>query len=805
MNNQNLKYRLLADLLTTLEAEEFSFGVGKHLELQELMAKLPDDVEAENLKTILSPLFAKSKQDQAAFYKIFDQSLARAKAKTWQPTPSTAEESASVKEIKRWQNLFTALVSILLLGLAGLLYQRINGSEPPRMPPPFTHAFEVAAGEEYHFSLSDFYEQKDPAELLLTDTSRVLHVSFADGQTIDTDSLFGTYQIDSLGNFSLQVVDSLGIFKKSITVVAHYHVGNDTTYFEPYATRSEDIKIVVDSVDTVSSEPDTLALLPLPYPKNLNNLFPEPTPEWILFFNKYYLLIKFGLIFLMLALLGVWQRWYAARQQQIIVDIQSKTDPPLLWNIHIPNITQLAQDENYFKVLNQMRQRTNDDHYVLNIPKTVQKTIERAGIVDFQYEYKTRPPEYLLLIDRQSSKNHRAHLYDYLFQSFKENEVYVERFFYEGDIRLCWNETYPNGIKLQDMQSLYRDRRLIIVGTGYQLLSPVSGQLMKWTQLFETWSNKAILSPQPSKGWGGRESELAKKFILLPASIPSLTTMVDKMEAVDPDEIKTKITEDFNEPLQFKGDLIQTLHYYFSKKKNGKVVDDRMVKWIAACAIYPTLHWDLTMYLGKELSTEENNLMTVKNVMALTRLPWFIEGKIPEQARLELLEYLPEETERQLRESLQRLFNTLPMPPENSVAYADARMHVALNDYLLEKDPNLKKEIQNNLRAGTEVDVTTLKYLEGERSPKDFVVDPTDTTLANGAKGIKAKSVNYSATTRANPNVLIGLKAKMKSSFDDLEASGFADPAIDYTIFAQYSNTHYMPIWMQALDAPAKA
>lgn len=727
MNQQTLKYQLLADLLATLEAEEFPIGVGKHLELQQLYSRLPEDLEPEEMKTLLAPIFAKNKQDQAFFYEVFDQSLSRVNAKTWQPTDQPI--SPILPKKSKWEIITKILGLFLLLLAAWLAYLRFFDPELVT-PAPCNQYLSVEPDSMYVLNLLDSLAESDELrrEMILDESPDF--VSFLNGETVGEIPEIGNYQIDSNGVFTIKTKEDFEASEEvfTVTAIAKYKLGTDTTNF--ILRQKKETKPEVK--EPTPPEREELSLKPHPFPKILP--FPNQPPLWVSYFDQYKYWIKPILIFLLYALFGAYLNWWSERQQRIIADIQSKNDPPLLWNIKIPNISKINLNEDYFKVLQLMRQRTSVDHYVLNIPKTIDKTIEKGGIIDFQYQHKTRPPEYLLLIDRQSSKNHRAYLYDYLFESFKDNEVFIERFFFEGDIRLCWNEYYPNGIKLQDLQQTFRDARLIIVGSGYQLLNPVTGKLAKWTRVFDNWADKAILSPRPTKNWGAREKQLLQKFILLPASVESLTAMVDKMEAIDPDEIKTKINDEVNEPIEFRGGLIETLQHYFSIKKSGEPNDESLIHWIAACAIYPTLHWDLTMYLGQELSTEDNNLLTFDHIHQLTRLPWFVEGKIPEQARLELLEYLPEEIEIQVRKSLRDLFDTIPPPDENSVAYADSRINISLNKYLLEKNNLLKTEIEQYAKAGADIDVTMLKYLEGEKSPKDFEVDSNLRKYAEGEK-----------------------------------------------------------------------
>lgn len=729
MNQQSLKYQLLADLIATLEREEFSIGVGKHLELQQLLAMIPESVEVEDMKTLLAPIFAKNKHDQEFFYELFDQSFERVKAKTWEPSNVSTVDVFPKKN--KWEIITQLLGGLLLLIASILIFIRISGDDPLILPTPCQQFLEVEPDSIYQIDLLNDEAKKDEQRERLINNHPLEFVSFLNGETIGEIPELGNFQIDSLGNFSIKTNNK---FTKSdtsysITAIAKYKLGTDTTHFN--ISPKKVISETSSTNETKEPEQTGLVLREHPYPKVLP--FVEQPSLWYLFYNKHKYWVKPLLIFLLFALFGAFFNWREEKQHRIIADIQSKNNPPLLWNIQIPNISRISLNEDYFKVLQLMRQRTNDDHFVLSIPKTIEKTIEKGGIIDFQYQYKTRPPEYLLLIDRQSSKNHRAYLYNYLFEAFKANEVYIERFYYEGDIRLCWNEHFPNGIKLHDLQQTFRDARLIIVGSGYQLLNPVSGKLAKWTRVFDNWTNKAILTPRPTKSWASRESQLKEKFILLPASVPSLTTMVDKMEAIDPDEIKVNIGDEVNEPIEFRGNLIDTLKYYFAEKKDGQI-DESLVHWIAGCAIYPSLHWDLTMYLGQELSTEQNNLLSFDKIQQLTRLPWFIEGKIPEQARLELLEYLPEEIELKLRKSLRDLFDSIPPPDENSVAYADARINISLNKYLLEKRNLDKEEVTSYAMAGADIDITMLKYLEGEKSPKDFEVDPNLRKYAEGKK-----------------------------------------------------------------------
>ena len=80
MSQAHLKYQLIAELLSLLEKERFRFGVDRHLKLQELWSKLPEDMPVEQLKQTLCPAIATNEQQQNLFYELFDEAWERVQA-----------------------------------------------------------------------------------------------------------------------------------------------------------------------------------------------------------------------------------------------------------------------------------------------------------------------------------------------------------------------------------------------------------------------------------------------------------------------------------------------------------------------------------------------------------------------------------------------------------------------------------------------------------------------------------------------------------------------------------------------------
>jgi hypothetical protein len=491
----------------------------------------------------------------------------------------------------------------------------------------------------------------------------------------------------------------------------------------------------------------------LPHDTDISRLEIEPPTPFAAFLLRYQWWFKAAFLLGLALLFYAVLRWRENRRRRLIAEPESRTRPPYVWNIVIEGLPPPAMNEDWQTALNRLRRRTAEEHYYLDLPATVRATIARGGFADFRYAQHTRPPEYLMLIDRQGAANHRAQLFDELYRSFRDNEVLVERFFFEGDVRLCWNEAHPDGVGLSELQQRYPASRLLVVSNGFALLSPLTGKLAKWSGVFTRWKERSLLSPVPSGAWGRREERLRGLFTVLPASLQSLSFLIEQFDAgedADFSDWREKITDAPVRPIAMEGGLIDTLRRFFGEET---------LQWIAACAVYPTLHYDLTRYLGSLLSTAERPLASFGGLAELARLPWFAEGRIPQAARAALLDYL----ERghpglllRIREALHGLLQK-NSPPPDSAAWEEHRMAMALNEWLFTKDARRKKELEREIAAlleqGVEADFTVVKYLDRERSPLDFVVPDAwkKYLYKGGRKGLGLRGLWKDALYRAAP------------------------------------------------------
>jgi len=351
-----------------------------------------------------------------------------------------------------------------------------------------------------------------------------------------------------------------------------------------------------------------------------------------------------------------------------------------------------------------MRQRLESDVQIPDMDKTVRETIASAGFPKFCYKSLTKPPEYLILIDLPTHRDHYASLADQIAAALKSEDIFVKRYFYENSPQICFEELTQERVYLSDLQTKFSDSRLIIFGNGEELLDPVSGQSEAWTEIFHIWQDKAILTPERPQRWGMREITLAEQFIVLPDTSEGLIELARHFDAESVPDLKKWHEEDAKPDIQEdKLDDITALKNYLGEDA---------FQWLCACAVYPELNWNLTLYLGMT----DKNWLTEDNLLKLIRLPWFRKGVMPDTLRWELIMSLDKEKNKEIRKEIIRILEKSP-PPKDSYAYNQYSLNLAMQKWMLgKKSRKEKQEILKKLRQADEKEViqdyTFLRFLE---------------------------------------------------------------------------------------------
>ena len=402
----------------------------------------------------------------------------------------------------------------------------------------------------------------------------------------------------------------------------------------------------------------------------------------------------------------------AERSAAYTVDIEQCTEPPYVWRIAADEDVLIAEGSEHGRTLAWLRSREASDLRFLDWPTTLRATIAQAGMPALRYRARTRTVEYLLLVERFSADDHRALLFDHLYQNLRSQDVLIERYFHDGDPRHCYNERHPNGISLRELHYRHVHARLLYMGNGYRLLDHETGQPADWAKnTLLGWNTRMLLTPLARHGWGLREFQLKSLFILLPAAWEALRYAA---EYPQPDQALryTELPDYVRAAAEWPQAPIDAPYLPYLRAQLPKP----LLLWTAACAVWPALHFNLTLQLGRLLSDDTYNLLQYHHLARLAALPWFANGFIPKDVRRELLEYLDTEHPDTLRRCADYLLQLLQQQfPDNprSHAAAEHTLYVAMLQTLAAPQPD--EASLSRLR-------TVLKRLRRPAQITDFVL-----------------------------------------------------------------------------------
>lgn len=680
-------------------------GVDDFQRVQELLRRLPEDAPVEVLRDSLVALFAHSQGEQERCRQLFAQAQREAAAMV---AKSTSGKDAIKQEDQRdRRRLLLQLGSVLLLPLLFFLawlvspdevtiklHERqlllVNGTittlpETDSLP-------EIGAVVSYE--LPEFGGEKAPA-LGRLDTlgNNLVFEATQEGEDAFEVHLLGTE-------------DRVGVIPYRVTIIP------DTTQGAGPQVQNE---------DEIATESE-LRPLPLPHPRSLADAAPpviEESPFSAFLHQWWWPLVLLTCLALLLANF-LFLRYLERRKIRLVAQRERADGAPHFWRIDLPQLQAgIDWGEGYPALVRQLRRRREDDHQEIDLPKTIKATVNSGGLPSFRYRSATRPAEYLLLIDRGTADNHQARLFEELYQQLLAEEVLIDRYFYNGDPRLLYQHDRSQTTRLVQLQRRNADARLFLVGSGDRLLNAASGKLAKWVpEQLGGWKTKSLLSTLPTDEWGRRERQLDTFLTVLPASMQGLLLLVQRLNDGDIDEGKVDyrslVSDAARETVVLRADqsFIESLQEVYSDSK---------LKWLAACSLYPALHWDLTLFLGKIVGEFlQEPLLSSTNLLSLSRLPWFANGAMPEPVRRELAEWLQAEhpgLHDHLRQAIIGLLDQADLPPVGSAARRDLDFYRRQNDWLLTapgtpERAHLAEELAQRIANGEEPDTTIVRFME---------------------------------------------------------------------------------------------
>ena len=384
-------------------------------------------------------------------------------------------------------------------------------------------------------------------------------------------------------------------------------------------------------------------------------------------------------------------------------NLPEKTDKP---PYYIPFREQkgvLRSSKAEFRLGDALRLRQEGQHQLLDIPATLQATLDRGGFPTARYRYQTKPTDYLFLVDEQLPGNHLARLFRHLAENLRGQDVHLELFWYDAGFTRFWNRDLPLGLSLEGLQRAFPEHRLVILGNGHALIDPFAENMPRLrpnlVASLKAWSMRLLLTPQPVVDWNWRESAIYRWFPLFPADIGGMMKAAAFIEGgLDLEDLvgatvgaglapalaqqqPTALMPGQNEPTVLLPGGISGL---FPGVRAGAspAATGTAARWAAALAVTPTPTWETTLAIARALNIPVDH----DAILEIARIPALQEGAWHPRQRQALLASLSEDDERAARQAVRAELEAVRDLAKDGHAALELETSIAVQSFILDPE-----------------------------------------------------------------------------------------------------------------------
>ena len=356
----------------------------------------------------------------------------------------------------------------------------------------------------------------------------------------------------------------------------------------------------------------------------------------------------------------LWQ-YYLARPFLVRL---SSSEAPRIDYVQITKTQEvLYPDVSLHYISERLRRRKEVPSPQLDITNTVHASVVQGGAFTPVFGSRKEVPEYLALINRKTFGDHQAEGIDGLLDVFIENQVFLKRYYFDGDPRICFpEEDEEKPSTLPELLRRFNSHRLLIFSEASNFFSPVTGEREPWTDWLMHWEERALLTPEVPELWSHREDQLDGDFLIRPATLEGFDQLIEgsRLDTATqhsslsfPDVLRWQPRRwiERNPPRKRQiEDMISAVRSYLGKDN---------FRWLAACAVYPAISWKLTKSLGYGIHDNHGRpLLKLEALAMLSRLPWLRFSYMPDWLRVRLLDELSSNEQKEVRDVIGNLLYT---------------------------------------------------------------------------------------------------------------------------------------------------
>ena len=380
--------------------------------------------------------------------------------------------------------------------------------------------------------------------------------------------------------------------------------------------------------------------------------------------------------------------WLAYRKwRRPSLQRQSSRIPPELTRVQVHTGTQQIFPSLSLRHLTQrLRQTRFVESAELDVARTIQHTMAHAGLFTPVFGSR-REPGYVALIDRATLADHQAHLATHVVKDLARGYVLVRQYEFDEQptmlqrvdplrpTRSSVEEGTPAPIALEvtpleELVAKFPARRLLCFGDPNLCFHPLTGKWRPWIETLEGWEERYWVSANPERSWGQAERLLSRRgFQVFPFSHLGLQALARRLDEGRLSHSRAsagrregkRLFERMPERWLERHPPSQESTTTLLNDLTGELGVDGM-RWLAACAAYPEIHWALTLEWSIRLFKDASIAETL--LPKLTRLVWFRQAFMPDWFRQALYDRLTPEEAEQISQELGEILSAVN--PEQS-------------------------------------------------------------------------------------------------------------------------------------------
>ncbi|MFJ6024345.1 hypothetical protein ACIQC9_07100 [Brevundimonas sp. NPDC092305] len=308
----------------------------------------------------------------------------------------------------------------------------------------------------------------------------------------------------------------------------------------------------------------------------------------------------------------------------------------------------------------------------IDVPASVMASARAAGVFTVVERIGRSLPDYTILIDRRSGLDHAARWAEAVSDALARAGLGVRRYFFEGAPDRVRDDRGGRPAALRTLR-ISEEERLILFGDGVDLASALGP---RWFEGLDPWERRVFIDSSQA-GVGGaigiRSEAGPDEGASAPATLGGLAEAARQLASdVAPGNLRGGGAKRCPLPPFLFSDRAGLTTDTPPSPEDLDRLDRELAswlgpatyRWLCACAVYPTIHPDLTASLGRLLQDHLGRPVSLSTGAGrLNGLPWLRVGDMPDWLRVRLIGRLGAGDSTIIRACIRRMLDGLRRGP----------------------------------------------------------------------------------------------------------------------------------------------